>query len=288
MIREKLIFKIFVEEEPVETCPIEALDFITAHETATGVSMDQIQKDTICGWVDRLQGNGTTNGTDLWTIFTNAGTRIFPLAPSSDSVSSADGCRMEVMTQTQRGTYINFVAGDFQPNGVTGGSTKIFRCGNSPSDYPADDLGFGVYITSGGGSGGFPCGVDSGGGTNRQGIWDRTVLTESLARLQDLDGLQTVAARPTTGMYYLQRSGTTKEHYVGNTQLFSVTSSFTTTRTAFQMGFHAYNRANTTLIESSSTLGMYVYGAPFLSSTEYADFIESITWYQQNIITGGR
>ena len=270
------------------SCPIEALDFITAHETATGVSMDQIQKDGICGFVDRLKGNGTTNSSDLWTAFTNAGSRIFPLAPSSNSVSSADACRMELITQTQRGTYINFVAGDFQPNGVTGGSTKIFRCGNAPLDYPADDLGFGFYIVSGGGSNTFPCGVDAGGGANRQTIIDYPTLTNSSAQVQDADGLQITVARPTTGMYYAQRSGTTKEHYVDNTQLFSLTSSFSTTRTAFEMGFHAYNRANTPLVESTTTLGMYVYGAPYLSSTEYADFIESITWYQQNIITGGR
>ena len=182
------------------SCPQEAVDFIAAHETATGVAMDAIQKSAVCGFVSRLKGSGTTNGTDLWTAFTNADTRIFPLAPSSNSVASADGCRIELMTQTQRGTYFNFVAGDFQPNGVTGGSTKIFRCGNDPLDYSPSDLGFGAYITSGGGSGGFPCGVDAGGGTNRQGIWDRTVLTESLARLQDLDGLQTVATRPTKGM----------------------------------------------------------------------------------------
>lgn len=288
MIREKLIFKIFVEA-PVETCPIEALDFISAHETATGVSMDQIQKDGICGFVDRLKGNGTTNGTDLWTIFTNADAKIFPLAPSSDLVSSADACRMELITQTQRGTYINFVAGDFQPNGVTGGSTKIFRCGNAPTDYPADDLGFGAYVVNRiNVSSVALCGVDAASGSNVQAIFDRTLLTESAARVQDLDGTQITAARPTTGMYYVQRSGTTKEHYVDNTQLFSVTSSFTTVRTSVEMGFHAFNRANTTLIESLSTLGMYVYGAPYLSSTEYADFIESITWYQQNIITGGR
>ena len=288
MIREKLIFKIFVEQ-PVETCPIEALDFISAHETATGVSMDQIQRNTICGFVDRLKGNGTTNGSDLWTAFTNAGSRIFPLAPSSDLVSSADACRMELITQTQRGTYINFLAGDFQPNGVTGGSTKIFRCGNAPTDYAPDDLGFGTYVVTRNNVANVAlCGVDAGGGTNRQFIQDRTTLTESVVRIQDFDALQTTAARPTTGMYYAQRNGTTKEHYVDNTLIYSQTSSFTTTRTNFEMGFHAFNRSNTTLIESSSTLGMYVYGAPYLSSTEYADFIESITWYQQNIITGGR
>lgn len=273
----------------METCPIEALDFITAHETATGVSMDQIQKDAVCGLVDRLKGNGTTNETDLWTIFTNAGSRLFPLTPSSDSVTSADACRMELITQTQRGTYINFVAGDFQPNGVTGGSTKIFRCGNAPSDYPADDLGFGAYLVSRNNvaNAGF-CGVDAGGSTNRQAIFDRNLLTESLVRIQDADVLQITSARPTTGMYYAQRSGTTKEHYVDNTLIYSQTSSFTAAATGVEMGFHAYNRSNTTLIESLSTLGFYVYGAPYLSSTEYADFIEAMTWYQQNVITGGR
>lgn len=275
----------------METCPIEALDFITAHETATGVSMDQIQKDAVCGLVDRLKGNGTTNGSDLWTAFVAAETRLYPLAPSSDLVASAAGCNMELLSATSLGTYVNFVSGDFQPNGVTGdGSTKYFRTATNMGSYPQDDVAHGCMISERFDTiNRIRLGGDAGSGTQ--------VLMQNQANLVDLawrcndvsTPTQTISSIPETGLFIVQRADSaTKTYHIDGSQVGSL-SVASTTPASRPMGFHSFLRNTTTpLGPSSDRFSFYLYGMPSLTANEHTDLFDALDWYQQNIITGGR
>lgn len=293
MIREKLIFKVFVEA-PAQTCPVEALDFITAHETATGVSMDQTQKDAVCGLVSRLQGNDTTNGSDLWTAFAAAGTELWPLAPSSNSVASSTGYRMELLSAAASGTYFNFVAGDFQPNGVTGdGSTKYFRTATNSDAFPQLDVAHGVMISQRNDtSNTILFGNDNGTNTNQVQFNSRVDRTDLRWRINDAGVFtQTVSAMPNTGLFIAQRDATDlKTFYVDGTQNGSLTGLFTYPTTVSQpMGFHSFIRSGSTLISpSSDRFSFYLYGMTALTANEHTDLYEALNWYQQNIITGGR
>lgn len=272
------------------SCPIEAVDFIAAHETATGVAMDAIQKNAVCGLVSRLKGNNTTNGSDLWTAFTSAGTRLWPLAPSSDSVATANGYNMELLTATQRGTYFNFVSGDFQPNGVTGGSTKVFRTTTSMNAFPQNDVSHGCMISQRNDtSNTIRLGGDAGLGTQIL-MQSQNNLVDLVYRVNDNAlAVQTIASIPSTGLFVIQRADSaTKTYHIDGSQVNSLSVASTTTISTL-MGFHAFLRSNSTQIANSSDrFSFYLYGMPSLTANEHADLYDSLNWYQQNIITGGR
>lgn len=272
------------------SCPIEAVDFIAAHETATGVSMDAIQKNAVCGLVSRLKGNNTTNGSDLWTAFDTAGTRLWPLAPSSDSVASANGCRMELLTATQRGTYLNFVAGDFQPNGVTGGSTKAFRTTSSMDTFPQNDVAHGCMISQRNDtSNAIRLGGDAVGGEQIL-MQNQNNLVDLVWRVNDASTpTQTIGSIPETGLFVIQRpDAATKTYHIDGLQVGSLSVASSGTISTL-MGFHAFLRGNSTQIANSSDrFSFYLYGMPSLTANEHQDLFDALNWYQQNIITGGR
>lgn len=286
MIREKLIFKIFVEA-PI--CPIEALDFISAHETATGVSMDQIQKDAICGFVSRLQGNDTTNGSDLWAALVSHGSYIWPLTPSSDSVASADGYRVELISQSQIGTYNNFITSDITPNGVNpnNSNTKYFDTGIIPNTL-THETGIGVYQRTDISSSQYNGTRDSSNRWFAQRV--KTSSTSRLVAINSTANNQAAAAAGTTdGLQIAHREDSSTTHYSVNGVVTNTFSRAATGKSNLSVYFHNRHIATGT----DGPLGvneyaMYLLNLPWFTTNELADFYEAVQWYQTNVITGGR
>jgi len=273
------------------SCPIEAQNIISAHETATGVTMEARQRNTICGTVSRLKGNGTANGSDLWARMLAAGTRLWLLAPSSDSIASADGFRIEFLTATQRGTYLNFVAGDFQPNGVTGGSTKVFRTIDAVNVFPTNDVAHGCMISERFDTiNRIRLGCDAGAGTPQVLMQNQANLTDLNWRVNDNGpAIQTISSIPEEGLFIIQRADSaTKTYHINGLQVGSI-SQASSGPFGRLMGFHSFLRQGSTQIANSlDRFTGYLYGLPSLTANEHADLYEALNWYQSNIITGGR
>jgi len=277
MITEKLIFKI-PYEIPDSVCSAEGLAFISAHETATGLTMGDIQKAAICGFVDRLKGNGTTNGSDIWTNAVSRGALIYPLCPIDDSTANASAYNIELVSQSALGSFINFVPADITPNGVQGGTGKYFNTTVNHSLYPQDDNSIGGYINIGN------SGNQQIAGVTPPNFYLQVSTVSFIWRLNSSSGGTYIDA-VREGLFIGQRSDST------NTDLYkdgvlvgsqSLTSSSPVSKNVF------FHRVNGLTNYFTGRFAMYIYGMPSMTSNEQADFYEAVQWYQTNVITGGR
>jgi hypothetical protein len=273
-------------------CPdIDVTNFITAHETATGETMEDIQRAAICGFVARLKGTGTTNGSNLWSSMVSRGARLFPLCPISDIKGNALAYQMDLISASSLGTYNNFIAGDFLPTGVKAISPtgKYFDSGALMSSYDFNDVSIGLYNRD-----------------NRlsttvyaAGTYDGTVSTDIALRqsssvsigygVNDSISLRNVNSLNNDGLIITNRTSTSSINVSRN----NITiDTFASTRFApsaiYNLYFHALNNIGSAAVSSDYELSMYIVGSKSFTSDELTDFNESVQWYQQNVITGGR
>lgn len=283
MITEKLIFKIPYEFEP---CPAEALAFISAHETATGLTMGDTQKSAICGLVERLKGTGTTYGSDIWTTAASRGALIHPLCPIDDSTANASAYSMELLSASSVGTYNNFVSGDFQPTGVTGGSTKYFNTAIAENTYAQDDVSHYAYSRTEVSEVGALFGNFTTSGTAY--VPRDTVSDRQIVRVNSVGFDITNSIVVSTGLIGLQRDSSTSVKTVKGGVVVITDTETSTTPLAFSMWYHCQRLSGSPSRESGRELAFYVYGLQSLTTNELADFYEAVQWYQTNVITGGR
>jgi hypothetical protein len=261
-----------------------ALDFITAHEAATETSMDTHQQTIIYGFIDRLKGMGTVYGSDLLTKFINYGTLLFPLCPSSDSVATAAGYEIDLLSATKQGQYTNFLAEDIVPSGATGGVGKYFYCFKGPANYPLLSGADWVYqkdIT--------PDGYSS------ASFGTADVASRLISRLSgngwsypifngNFDATL-IGGRQYKGLMGVhQRLGVRKQSYVERGISFSVYGNYASTpnnNSATNMYYHGRNTSGGKIQQ----LQMYCTRTPQLTDNEIADFTEAVDWYQDNILS---
>jgi len=276
MITEKLIFKI-PYEIPESVCSAEGLAFISAHETATGLTMGDIQKGAVCGFIDRLKGNGTTNGSDIWTTAVSRGARMWIHCPTNDSTISFNGCNIELFSQTTLGTFNNFLSGDLTVFGLKGGTTKYFDTNKNIQNY-GNNCTYGVYVQDNIQETLFECGQDF-----RNYMLTRDISNRFQLRI---GGTSTLITNNTNsqGLFSGSRSLTVIEQHKNGVLKLSGGSAYSTD-IARTFPFHAYVVGGS---YSTKRQSIYFLGLPYMSANEHADLYEAIQWYQTNVITGGR
>jgi len=131
------------------TGDVDADAFITAHNTATGGTIDATMEANTLGFFLRLKGINTTYNENVFSQLLAANAEIYPMIPDDVSNASISGYSINAIDPTRNATMVGFVAGDATINGLTGGSGKYMIMNNAPSDYGQNDVGIGVYVRTG-------------------------------------------------------------------------------------------------------------------------------------------
>ena len=270
----------------------DAQAFITAHETATGLTMGLVQKEAINNRYLRYKGIlPNPNGSDLWTLFNAQPVkpRIWIACPVNDSIANSDGFRVEFLTKTLSGTYNNFVSGDFTPQGVIGGLGKFFSSGVAPISYSINSISHFVYARNAPISNLYLFGANDSAFTNITGLITRiTVGSEMGMFLNDstfLNTSQTLAS--VKGLCGIQRD-TNNKSIIKNGLVVATASLAPTSRSSRNIFFHGRNNNGVVQAETSTQLAGYFVGIPILTANQLADFNWIEQLYQTEIITGGR
>jgi len=116
---------------------VNASAFIAAHNTATGSTMGAVQQAAVVEAVLGLKGVGVPfTNRRLWETLVSGSARWAMYCPVSDAVANAAAYSMELFTAASGVTFTGFIAGNFSPNGLTGGAGKSALFNVSPSTYP--------------------------------------------------------------------------------------------------------------------------------------------------------
>lgn len=261
---------------------VDALAFITAHETNTGVSMGSIQKNAINNFYKRLKGIGTPNGSNLHAMAVTNGARIFPLCPIDNSTANALAYELDMVSNgVQKGVYHNFVSGDFTPQGVIGGTGKWFDTLINATTYSLSDVSYGYYSRTNLSN----ATVDF-GNSSRTTLYGKNGVN-AIVRINDTT-TSSVANANSLGLQLISRNGTTK-YFTKNATKYSVATGVAVVSSSIKIFFHANNNgSNVSANESSRQLSMYINGLDDLTANETTDLYDVIQNYQTEVITGGR
>lgn len=281
MVREKLIFK--VETDVFNCADSDAVAFVTAHETATGVQMENTQREAVCTLVGMLKGTGTTNGSDLWTLLTTRGSYLHILCPSSNSVASANGYSIELLSASSVGTFNNFIAGDFTPSGLSGGTTKYFDLGVAPSAWALNDAGLAFYVLSLASASSLIGASDSNQHVLRIGVSPATIA----ARVNNT-AYGTIPTVSGIGLYHVERVSSTQQQKYFNGSFINTEARSSTTQPTVNAYSMAFNNAGSPASEFNGLSGGWAFNLPQMTDNEAQDFYDSLSTYQSNVITGGR
>lgn len=287
MIREKLIFKLPQPQDDFICSDVDGAAFISAHESATGSLMGETQKMAICSLVGNLKGVGTTNGSNLWSALTTKGSYLFPLCPSSDSVATANGYNIELLSASSVGTFNNFVSGDFTPSGLSGGTTKYFDLGVAPSAWALNDVGHAFYVLSNTGGNTIPFGTNDGSSSFtvlRVGVSPNNMAT----RINNNSYGSFNSVSSLVGLYHFQRPNSTQISDFFNGSFLATSARSSTSATTNNMYAMSRNNNGTPANNITGTSGGWAFNLPVMTLNEASDFYESLSNFQNNVITGGR
>ena len=259
----------------------DALAFISAHQTNTGVSMGSVQKTAINNLYKRLKGQGTPNNSNLLAMAVTNGARIYPLCPINDSTANELAYELDMVSNgALKGVYNSFVSGDFTPQGVIGGIGKWFDSGRNATNFSISNVSHWVYSRT-----------NSVVTTTEIGTNSRTQLellvSGNLSRIRINDvTTQSVSNTDSRGFFGISRNGTTK-YYIRNGVRTTV-GTVATTSSSTTISFHSANSGGVPNNESSRQLSFYIVGLSDLTQNEIDDLYESVQNYQTEVITGGR
>lgn len=267
----------------------DALAYIAAWETNTSVSMQSSKKDVINTFVKMLKGTGTTNGSDLWTRMSLDNGRIYPMTPISDASANALAYEVELLTASVQGSFVNFVPGDFTPQGVCPNisSIKYFDTGLTPADLNRYSVNVGYYVSVGVG---VSSEYDFGAVFSASSRFLGRVLASANGTVAALNSGSTTGTNDLAtdaGWVQFQRipSDNFVRLYIDNTLAEGFTGAATTTPSSVNIRFHRVNglaTANNTRTLATYTLSRH------LEPNFMVDMNEAIQYLNANIISGGR
>jgi hypothetical protein len=267
----------------------DAAQFIANWEAETSTTMQLTQRMAINDFYRGMKGEGTANGSNLWALATSTNARIYPLIPIDDSSANSSAYRLDAVSNgVLKGTYTNFVSGDFTPQGVIGGATKFFDSGVAPIDYIIDNVGGSVYSRTNSQADM----IDFGSRTSSSPITNSFDIniryaTNNLAQLVNNNTFTPIPNTNSQGFYKISRDSgnliTSKNGLIIATQSVAATN-----RSVNNFYFHASNSAGSAIAHSSRQLCFYEVGMPALTANELLDFYTVVQRLQSNVITGGR
>ena len=270
----------------------DAVAFIAAHETETGLTMDTLQKSVIDTFYLKFKGAGTTNGSDLWTLATSSAAVLFGYIPTSNSVATASGFKIDIFNPSNFCTFAGFISGDFLPSGLTGGSGKYSRLTVSPSDFGQNDISLAVFSKT-----------DVASTNKAIGSKNATSEASIIKKHSSLSGKSVVRINHTptayayTGLSVDGDSNLLATRKISSAIEYSVDgvaqpltdngSQTSVTPNTQEIYAHAFNSNGSPASYDSGTFTGFAV-MPSMTVTEKADFQECIDYLNANIITGGR
>lgn len=136
------------EESGTQSGDVNASAIIAAHNTVTGNTMGSVQQAAVLNAVLRLKGAIGNFNVRLWETAITQGWEWLPYIPINDSTANALAYSVEFFDPSTTVTLNNFVSGDFNTDGLVGGSGKFIEKKHAPDDYPQNDaFGF-TYINT--------------------------------------------------------------------------------------------------------------------------------------------
>jgi hypothetical protein len=255
-----------------------AAEFIYQHNNATGLTMASVQRSAITTLVNNLNGSGTTNSSQFLARMVAQGSRFYPYCPVDDSTANAAAYKMCLINPLANLTFINFVSGDFTPQGLIGGAGKKASTDLATYRFLTYQIGHHVY-----------CRTNSNADLCMMGdnyaslqLWLRTPTLSSYVSLNTSGG-GLIAVADTLGLTSISQifgEGTKlrKRGVVIGTLGAGLTVS------SNKIFLHT---AGSAYFDTRQAAGFCLGFTP-LTANEWADWEELWTRYQTNVITGGR
>jgi hypothetical protein len=257
----------------------DAQAFIDAHNTATGSTMNAIQQSAIIGFVERLKGTGTTNGSDLFGSF--GLTAIYPYCPIDDSTANANAYKLNLINPAANViTFTNFVAGDFLPTGVSGGGTKIADTGIGIDAAAYNDYVFSFYSRDAGASGRAMGALNTAGS---RALDSGFIGATTYVNFYRFGSSFTDTIVNTQGLFT-----ESFENQYRNTTQFATRTSDNVTLDNKSIFLHSRNFRGAANAASSNEFAGFAIGTSNFTAAAFQDWFEAWDWYQTNVITGGR
>ena len=259
------------------------LAFIAAFNTATSSTIGATQDAAVLGLVQRLRGVGTTNGSDL--LSSGKISALYPYVPVNNTTANSAGMALDLLLNFN-GSFVNFVSGDFQPNGITGGTSKYFNTNYNPVTQADSitDFSFGFDAATSTTATINPMGVRNVNDTYTAAVYAGGNFITGIAESANLTRF--ASANMPANLNSVNVLSTTKKVFNAGVEIDSVTR----TGTSFFNGnffCHASNSIGVaTGFDSRRFRGFYI--GKGLTNNEQADLYEAWNWFQQNVITGGR
>lgn len=270
---------------------VDANAYIADHNVLSGMIMGSIQQSTIQGTLQRLKGTGTTNGSDLWTIFKNAGLRIFAYTPVNDTTVSIPAFGLDLIQRATK-TFHGYATTDFQVTGLRGGGGKYTKTGMFATSFALNSLGGNVYVrdnTIDGAAFGAIDGANFFSGTNGLMLFFRTVAQNQLSPRSNSAHSAYLTFPDRTGLISIQRStSSTISFYRNGALINTLTGNNSTTQNPLEIYGHALNANGTPSAYHAAEYAWLCPAMPALTANEMIDYNEVVQYYQENIITGGR
>lgn len=266
-----------------------ALAFIAAHESATGVAMGSIQKQAINNLFLRLKGKiANPNGSVLYPLI-SSNSKIWIHAPSTDAVASLAGFNIELFSATSLGTFNNFVSGDVLPTGLTGNTTtKYFDAGQTMASFPQNSVSIGAYLR-----GNATASYEVGGAYDGSSFTSLTVRAATgtkygIAVNRSL-GIANFSSANSLGLAMIERTSSTTQNIYKAGNLLGISAFISVvpsgTRNVY---FHGRNNNGTAAAFCPLQLSGYKLIGTALTANQHSDFGWIIQNYNTEIITGGR
>jgi hypothetical protein len=254
-----------------------AAEFIYQHNVATGLTMAAVQRTAITTLSKNLNGDGTFNSSQFLPRMIEQGSKFYPYCPVDNSTANNNAYKMNLIDPSDNLTFVNFVAGDFTPQGLIGGATKKASTGLSTNRFLTYQIGHHVY-----------CRTNSTADLCIMGdsyaslqLWLRTPALNSHVALNsaganiavaDSLGLASISQIFGEGIKLRKRGVVIGTLSAGGT----VSSN--------EIFLHC---AGSTYFDTRQAAGFCLGFTP-LTANEWADWEELWTRYQTNVITGGR
>jgi len=269
---------------------LNALAFILAHETATGVVMGSVQKTAINNLFLRLKGIlPNPNGSNLYSLI-SSNSRIWIHAPSTDAVASLAGFNIELFSATSLGTFNNFVSGDVSPNGLTGNTTtKYFDAGITMASFPQNSACIGAYLRGNATASYEVAGAYDGTSLTLLIVRNATASKYGIAVNRNL-ATSNFSSANSLGLAVIERNNATNLNiYKAGTSLgFAPSIASIAPLGTRNIYFHARNNNGTAAAFCPLQLCGYKLIGTSMNSLQHSDFGWIIQNYNTEIITGGR
>ena len=271
-------------DEGTTTGDVDSDAFITAHDAATGGTMDATMQGYTLGFFLRLKGINTTHPENVFAEILSESGEIYPMLPDSVSGASIAGYSINAIDPSSNATMVGFVPADATVNGLTGGSGKYMTLNNAANDFDQNDVSAHAYIRTsavavpiGGGDG------DANDNTSGVSIFAGFSSGRIIAKCNSEDFLTTASSiASNTGFISVQRDKSDRFSIAGNGDDYDVVALSSLTPSSQTIYGMAMNNNGTAARNYTGSVSCLI-DAPYLNECQLKTLQEAVQWLQEQI-----